>query len=136
VGNNIYSSFHKKIHQLPEETNAEAQVPEVKSKIWARMKAQFKYRDSNGTGVAWHRLTDLVRATLIFTERKSQQDIHHIIAQILCSIIEVSLMPIFISSILFSPQAHPKTIHSTNTEATHTCKCSNHKTITKKICQK
>lgn len=32
----------------------------------ARMKAAFKYRDANGAGIAYYRLTDLVRATLEF----------------------------------------------------------------------
>ena len=45
---------------------ANADVAPLKSEKRARMKALFKYKDADGEGVAYYRLTDLVRATLEF----------------------------------------------------------------------
>ena len=50
---------------------AKALVPPLKGEVRARMKAIFKYRDVSSEGVAWYRLTDLVRATLEFGDLAS-----------------------------------------------------------------
>ena len=50
---------------------AKALVPPLKGEARARMKAIFKYRDVASEGVAWYRLTDLVRATLEFDDLAS-----------------------------------------------------------------
>ena len=43
-------------------------MPPVKGEVRARMKALFKYRDAEGDGIAWYRLTDLVRGTLQYAD--------------------------------------------------------------------
>ena len=69
--NAIYSSYAKCIQELAAKLGAKALVPPLKGEARARMKAIFKYRDVASEGVAWYRLTDLVRATLEFDDLAS-----------------------------------------------------------------
>ena len=56
-------AFTELISQLALRTGGDAIVPPLKGKPRATMKAQFKYKDNVG-GVAWYRLTDIIRATI------------------------------------------------------------------------
>ena len=58
-------TYEAKIRGLAAEVGARADVAPLKSKTRAKMKALFKYKDAVD-GVAYYRLTDLVRATLEF----------------------------------------------------------------------
>ena len=69
--NAIYGSYDKCIRELAMKLGAKALVPPLKGEVRARMKAIFKYRDVSSEGVAWYRLTDLVRATLEFGDLAS-----------------------------------------------------------------
>jgi hypothetical protein len=69
--NSIYGSYDKCIRELAMKLGAKALVPPLKGEVRARMKAIFKYRDVSSEGVAWYRLTDLVRATLEFGDLAS-----------------------------------------------------------------
>ena len=69
--NAIYSGYAKCIQELAAKLGAKALVPPLKGEARARMKAIFKYRDVASEGVAWYRLTDLVRATLEFADLAS-----------------------------------------------------------------
>ena len=60
--------FEKTIQDLAAESSAKAIVGPIKAKTRARMKALYKYRDAEGDGIAYYRLTDLVRATLQFAD--------------------------------------------------------------------
>ena len=69
--NAIYGSYDQCIRELAVKLGAKALVPPLKGEVRARMKAIFKYRDVSSEGVAWYRLTDLVRATLEFGDLAS-----------------------------------------------------------------
>jgi len=60
--------FETAVVKIATETtpNATPMVPRLKTKETAIDKAKFKYADEDGNGVAYYRLTDIVRATLVF----------------------------------------------------------------------
>jgi len=62
-------SFNLTIEQLAARTGGRALLcARLKSKKRARMKANNLFKDEEGLGVAWHRLTDLVRATIEYPD--------------------------------------------------------------------
>lgn len=66
--NVVHAYFDTAVRALAEKTKSKAIVPPIKGEVRARMKALFKYCDTANDGVAWYRLTDLVRATLEFAD--------------------------------------------------------------------
>ncbi|MEM7676306.1 MAG: hypothetical protein AAF449_09925 [Myxococcota bacterium] len=60
----VLPSFTELIRSIADQTTGTPHVAPLKSKKRAHMKGVFKYGD--GTGTAWHRLTDIVRATLAY----------------------------------------------------------------------
>eukprot|EP00531_Pseudo-nitzschia_arenysensis_P009882 CAMPEP_0116132926 /NCGR_PEP_ID=MMETSP0329-20121206/9821_1 /TAXON_ID=697910 /ORGANISM="Pseudo-nitzschia arenysensis, Strain B593" /LENGTH=689 /DNA_ID=CAMNT_0003627499 /DNA_START=1 /DNA_END=2066 /DNA_ORIENTATION=- len=58
--------FSNAIEEIAYETNSKAIVPDIKSRRRAIEKAKFKYSDKDGNGVAYYRLTDIVRGALVF----------------------------------------------------------------------
>ena len=65
----VHAPFAATLKTLADKYGAEAMVPPLKARLRAEMKAHHKYKDVNG--VAWHRLTDIVRGTLAFGDLKS-----------------------------------------------------------------
>ena len=63
-----FVTFQALVHDLAKQTGGTAFVPPLKGKERALAKAAFKYRDADGDGVAWYRLTDIVRATVAFED--------------------------------------------------------------------
>ena len=59
--------YRKTIEGVAKATGGTAVVPPVKGELRARMKASFKYRDMQGK-IAYYRLTDLVRATVVYAD--------------------------------------------------------------------
>merc|ERR1712232_572440 len=73
-----YARFCEKIRALQGLTGASnVLIPEVKRRDRAELKAQLKYSDARG--VAWYRLTDIVRATLLFNGVESMYGALHTI---------------------------------------------------------
>ncbi|CAJ1934938.1 unnamed protein product [Cylindrotheca closterium] len=66
-----YPKFEQEMLDIAFQTNSKAIVPKMKTKLRARMKALYKYFDQNRQGIAWYRLTDIVRATLQFQTMES-----------------------------------------------------------------
>ena len=66
--NRAHETFDALLRELAQQTGGAALVPPIKGEVRARMKALFKYRDAEGDGVAWYRLTDLVRGTLAYAD--------------------------------------------------------------------
>ena len=64
----VLGPYSQAVHDLASETYGRAVVPPLKGKVRAGVKAQYKYRDASGDGVAWYRLTDLVRATIEYAD--------------------------------------------------------------------
>jgi len=63
----VHMDFANMLIDLAAKTpNCRAIVGPLKSKVRARMKAAFKYRNAANNTVSWYRLTDLVRGTLEF----------------------------------------------------------------------
>ena len=62
---NIFPAFRKKMEKLAKDTAGDAIIPALKGKDRAKAKAIFKYSDTKGK-VAWYRLTDIARATLLY----------------------------------------------------------------------
>lgn len=62
----VYKDFDAAVQKIADATGGTAVVPPIKGEKRARMKAMFKYRDPHGDGIAWYRLTDLVRATIMY----------------------------------------------------------------------
>lgn len=56
--------FRTKITQLAEQTGGRPLIPSLKGRERCKAKASYKYADS--AGVAWYRLTDIVRATILY----------------------------------------------------------------------
>jgi len=56
--------FTNKVRQLAEETGGKPLIPNLKGKERCLAKATYKYADAGG--VAWYRLTDIVRATILY----------------------------------------------------------------------
>ena len=63
-GATVIDGFHAHIKRLGKDTGGDAHCAPIKSKERANAKAQFKYQYKNG--IAWYRLTDIVRATLTY----------------------------------------------------------------------
>jgi hypothetical protein len=63
-------SFQAKITDIAVETQGLAMVAPLKQEKRAQMKARFKYMTQikKRTSIAWYRLTDLVRATIIYPD--------------------------------------------------------------------
>ncbi|CAJ1392654.1 unnamed protein product [Effrenium voratum] len=57
--------FDQIVQDIAEDSGGKPIVPPVKGEKRCGVKANFKYKDSQG-GIAWHRLTDVVRATIIY----------------------------------------------------------------------
>ena len=69
--NVVHEKFDDVVRALAAKTGGRAVVPPVKGEVRARMKALFKYADEGAAGdrdVAWYRLTDLVRATIEYSD--------------------------------------------------------------------
>ena len=66
----VYQLFRQRVEALASKTGGKAHVPVMKGQERATMKAQFKYLDELG-GVAWYRLTDLIRGTLEYADISS-----------------------------------------------------------------
>ena len=63
----VHPDFKARVEALSRRAGAlGADVPPLKGRVRAEMKARFKYTDEGG--VAWYRLTDLVRATIRFAD--------------------------------------------------------------------
>ncbi|CAE7519820.1 XBAT32 [Symbiodinium sp. CCMP2592] len=58
------SAFDERVRLIAEQTEGEALVPEMKGLARCESKAAFKYADE--TGVSYYRLTDIVRATILY----------------------------------------------------------------------
>ena len=56
--------FTSKVMQLAQETGGKPLIPALKGKERCLAKATYKYADAGG--VAWYRLTDIVRATILY----------------------------------------------------------------------
>ena len=56
--------FTSKVMQLAQETGGKSLIPALKGKERCLAKATYKYADAGG--VAWYRLTDIVRATILY----------------------------------------------------------------------
>ena len=56
--------FTSKVMQLAQETGGKPLIPALKGKDRCLAKATYKYADAGG--VAWYRLTDIVRATILY----------------------------------------------------------------------
>ena len=61
------NGFDRIIHEIALATGGNALIPPIKGQQRARMKANFKYCDKNG-GIAWYRLSDIVRATIAYPD--------------------------------------------------------------------
>ena len=59
--------FTEMLHDLAEKTKGTGKVAPLKDHERAMAKAQFKYRDSQGN-ISWHRLTDIVRGTIVYPD--------------------------------------------------------------------
>ncbi|CAJ1948979.1 unnamed protein product [Cylindrotheca closterium] len=70
----VYKDFDAAVQRIADATGGTAVVPPIKGEKRARMKAMFKYRDPHGDGIAWYRLTDLVRATIMYPTIESMYD--------------------------------------------------------------
>ncbi|CAE7515745.1 unnamed protein product [Symbiodinium sp. CCMP2592] len=57
--------FFAKVRAVAERTGGENVEPPLKGMQRCQDKAQFKYKDKNGE-VSWHRLTDIVRDTIVY----------------------------------------------------------------------
>ncbi|CAE7515780.1 ACBP4 [Symbiodinium sp. CCMP2592] len=57
--------FFAKVRDVSERTGGENVEPPLKGMQRCQDKAQFKYKDKNGE-VSWHRLTDIVRDTIVY----------------------------------------------------------------------
>lgn len=76
----VYPMFAKTVNDVAAATNGKAVVPPIKGKKRARMKAMFKYADPEGDGIAWYRLTDLVRASITYPDISTMYEaIEHVI---------------------------------------------------------
>jgi len=63
----VLESFHAKVREQAKVTGGTEILVPRKDRARAEMKAVFKYSDTNG-GVAYYRLTDLVRATISYRD--------------------------------------------------------------------
>ena len=63
-----HHAFEELIYRIAHATGGTAIVPPIKGEARARMKALFKYCDAEGGGIAWYRLTDIVRATISYPD--------------------------------------------------------------------
>ena len=61
----VLPRFRERIELIAQATHGEAMVAPLKGEERAVAKAKFKYADISG-GVAWYRLTDIVRATIVY----------------------------------------------------------------------
>jgi len=76
----VLESFHAKVQHIAEATQGTGHFPPRKSKNRAQSKAVFKYKEPNG-GIAYHRLTDLVRATVSYKDIQSMYEALHPLEQ-------------------------------------------------------
>ncbi|CAE7234139.1 ANKRD17 [Symbiodinium sp. CCMP2456] len=65
-------AFFQKVREIASQTKGKNCEPPIKSKSRCEAKAQEKYRDASGE-VAWYRLTDIVRDTIIY---ESMEDMY------------------------------------------------------------
>ncbi|CAJ1941825.1 unnamed protein product, partial [Cylindrotheca closterium] len=71
----VLGDFSKMLGDLADKSNnCRAVVGPLKSKVRARMKGAFKYRNPKNNTISWYRLTDLVRGTLEFTNVEDLYD--------------------------------------------------------------
>ena len=83
-GRDVLPGFLVKIAQVARATHGEAKLcKELKGRERAEMKARYKYRDTvpgsadtraSGDGIAWYRLTDLVRSTVAYDTIEAMYD--------------------------------------------------------------
>ncbi|GMI05063.1 hypothetical protein TrVE_jg13274 [Triparma verrucosa] len=66
----VLPTFEKKMKEIAEKcgNSCELSIGPLKSKKRAAMKALFKYSDKEDGGIAWYRLTDIIRATIMFDD--------------------------------------------------------------------
>lgn len=62
------NEFWHFVDEFGKSTNGLTILAPLKSRSRSNMKAKFKYSDSTTKKVAWYRLTDIIRATLVYTE--------------------------------------------------------------------
>ena len=66
----VHQLFKQRLQALAARTGGVAHVPTMKGQERAMTKAEFKYTDEAG-GVAWYRITDLIRGTLEYPDIRS-----------------------------------------------------------------
>lgn len=71
----VLGDFSETLNNLASKSkNCRAVVGPLKTKVRARMKGAFKYRNPQNNTISWYRLTDLVRGTLEFTNIEDLYD--------------------------------------------------------------
>eukprot|EP00435_Cladocopium_sp_Y103_P069505 s1579_g33.t1 len=72
--------FDEKVIYVADKTKGKALIPGMKGQARCESKAAFKYTDATGT--SWHRLTDIVRATILYDDIQSMYDGLNVLEQL------------------------------------------------------
>lgn len=64
----VEGNFKDVMNKLAEMTESRAMIAPLKGRERATRKAKYKYKDDNGPGIGYYRLTDILRGTLVFPD--------------------------------------------------------------------